>query len=417
MKKIKKGPIISSLSNGLKIIYLQTENDPISAGHIFLPHGTWSESDRELGITVLMLALLFKGTNRRTARELAEDTESLGAHVNASASHDNAYISCHSTAENFPKALSIMSEVLLQPTFPPEEVEKEKTGLLAAIKAKKEQISTVAGEIFNKNLYGKHPYGRPTSGNAETVSAIKREQIQKRHRKLIIPKGGIFSIATSHSFSEIKKVLDDLFGQKIWPLKPNHVLAFASKSPQLVNKHIKQPSHFTQAFLMKGFQASAARHPDFLKLKLLSGILGAGMSSRLFQSLRETRGLAYDVGAYYPTKKGGSSFVFYLGLEQNRIQEAMEGIEKEIKKIKTEIIPAQELLDAKNFIKGSYILDHQTNSQRSYYLGWWEILGLGPQFDKKFLDEISKITAKALLGVARKYLNNNAVTIEVHAKK
>lgn len=410
-------PKFFRLSNGLKVIYLQTKNDPISAGHIFLPNGTWSEPPAQEGVTVLMLSAVFKGTEKRSARKLAEDTESLGAHINASASHDTSFISCHSIAENFPKALGTMAEVLLTPSFPEEEIEKEKTALLASIKAKKEQISTVAGEEINKRLFGKHPYSRPTSGTVKTVPNLNRRILLERHGKLVIPKNGIFSVASSHPLSEIKKTLEKLFGNSAWPNTPSHAIKAISETTAPKRCRVQLPSNFTQAFLMTGYPAAKARSEDFLCLKLLSGILGAGMSSRLFQSLRENLGLAYEVGAYYPTKKGGSSFVFYLGLEEKKIGEAKAEIQKEISKIKAEEISERELTENKNFVKGSFLLDHQTNGQRSYYLGWWEMLGLGAGFDKKFVQEINKITPAQLQKAARKYFSKDSVTVEVHAKK
>jgi zinc protease len=407
----------ATLSNGLKILYLHTEHDPISACHLFLPTGAAYEPAEKSGITTLMWSLFTKGTTRRSARKLAEDIESMGASLGAGATHDYSEISCNAVAEYFIPTLTIMGEALFHCAFLPEEVEKEKKALIAGIQSKKESIFTMTNEHMNTHLYGDHPYARPGSGEEKTVNSLTAADLISWHDKVIVPHGAVLSIASNIAFDDLLPTLHSVFDTAQWNTKPTSGNGHLKEPSKLLkSKALTNPSHFEQAYLMMGFPAARVGSPDYIPLKVLNAVLGGGMSARLFQSLREKEGLAYDVGAYYPTKKSGSGFMIYMGLQESRLEEAKKRILHELDLIRDHKISDEELKQTVNYLKGTFILDHQTNGQRAHYRGWWEIMGLPSEFDMDYINALDRVTADDIFRIANATLNQPGITVETHPK-
>jgi predicted Zn-dependent peptidase len=215
----------------------------------------------------------------------------------------------------------------------------------------------------------------------------------------------------------VKSEIDALFGQRQWKKSAKKpVKAVAKTQAVKAASSVRLLEKFEQAYLLIGFAAPSVSAKDYGPLKILNACLGGGMSGRLFQQLREQEGLAYDVGAFYPSKKCGSAFVTYLGLQPSRLEEAKTRIHKALNEMRRKPITAKELAETKNYIKGTYILDHQTNSQRAHYLGWWEILGLGHEFDRAYVKKLDSVTADDVRRVAKKMFSTHPITVEILPK-
>jgi len=176
---------------------------------------------------------------------------------------------------------------------------------------------------------------------------------------------------------------------------------------------IERSAKFQQAFLMEGFPAPAIAKDDYYKLKVLSGLLGGRMTGRLFIELREKLSLAYEVSSYFPSKKEASKFIIYLGLDKKNIPLAQKRISEIIADVKNTPVPAQELTDTKNYLKGIYLLDRQTVGRKSWWLGWWETMGFGYRYDKEYLDKLMAVTPEDIQKAAQKCFNSNMVTIQI----
>lgn len=404
-------------SNGVTLLHLFTPNDPISACHLLIPGGVNPEPPSKAGLTTLQWSLLLKGTKSKSSKQLAEMIEGIGAFLGGGATHDFSEISCHAVAEYFPEALRLMAETILEPAFRAEEVEKEKVALLAAIRSKKENIFTIAHEEMNNRLFGRHPYARPSAGSEESVRSITRNDLVRWHARSVVPNKAILAVASHIPWKRTIGLMEGLFGEKAWR-KARSMPSSASSMPAMPTKPVEVTRRevFEQAYLMIGFRAPEVTSPDYVPLKVVNGLLGGGMSTRLFQNLREKEGLAYDVGSFFPTRVDGSSFVFYLGLQAARIEEAKRRIAIELRDIIEKPVPAQELRQIKNYLKGTFILDHQTNSQRAHYFGWWSAIGLKASFDNHYIERINTVSAADVRAVAKKYFSRPPVTVEVRPK-
>ncbi len=402
----------SRLSNGIRVIYLHTPDDPISAAHLFLSEGSSFDSVAKGGLSTLGWSLITKGTKYRNARQIAEDVESMGASLGGGAGHDYSEVSCHAVSLDFVKTLAIMSETVLYPSFQSEEIEKERASMIAGIKSKKDSLFTVASEKLNAALYGAHPYGRPSTGTEQSVAAITRAGLVQWHKQQVHPNGAVLCVASDIAPKQLGPELERLFGSTVWPRKKMTPRAIPKTKPLSTSKHLKFQEKFEQAFLAIGYSAPALADKDYLSLKIFNALLGGGMSTRLFQRLREERGLAYDVGSYYASKKAGSSFVIYMGLQAVHVPEALQRIHDLVKETLEKPLPAREIRDVKNYIYGSHILDHQTNSHRARYLGWWLILGMDPNFDFRYPALVQKISGEQIRRVAQKIVKRPSVTID-----
>lgn len=411
-------PVKTRFSNGLTILYLQTPGDPISSGHLFLPVGSVDDPPRREGLTSLLWSLFAKGTEKKSARQFAEAMEAAGASIHATGGQDYSLVSFQSLTESFLDTYDLAVEALFHPVFPEGEVRKEKSALLAAIEARKEQIFTVTAEKTNKALFGDHPYAIPSLGKPESVSKLYSDDLFRWHSKTLLPNQAVLVLSDARPFDAMLSRIENHFSADAWPWgKFNWKKRLQTPLFPSDRKKISANSHFEQAFLMMAKPAPSISNQDYPAMMLLNNLFGGGMSSRLFQSVREERALCYDVGSYFPTRRTEGGFYVYLGLDGAKMDEAVAVVMKEWDRLQEELIPENELREAKDFLKGSYLLDHQTNSQRAYYLGWWRQFGLSSDFDSIYLEEVENLTSERLRTVARHYFSKPAVVVQIFPSK
>jgi predicted Zn-dependent peptidase len=166
-----------------------------------------------------------------------------------------------------------------------------------------------------------------------------------------------------------------------------------------------------QAIVMVGYPAASVKHPAYAALKLINTYLGNGLSSRLFVELREKRGLAYDVSAFYPTRLGPSQFVAYIGTAPENTATALEGLRFEVERLQETVLSDEELQSAKNKLLGQYALGKQTNAQIAQLLGWYEILGLGVEYDQEFQDMVAAVTVLDAEAVAQEFFHKPYISL------
>jgi predicted Zn-dependent peptidase len=183
-----------------------------------------------------------------------------------------------------------------------------------------------------------------------------------------------------------------------------------------MSRTVKIRSSFEQAYLMVGWQAPGATHEDQIPLKVLNTLLGGGMSSRLFVTLRENLGLAYEVSSFYPTRLGTSHWVIYLGLPKEKLEAASEELDRLLRSLADKGPTAVEVLQAKAMIRGSFLMDRQTRRRQAWYAAWWDYLGRGPEYPKEFLRAIDAVTPGQLHALLRKMLQQPRVTVTVVPK-
>lgn len=405
------------LQNGIVLLHNYNNIQPLVSTIIFLKMGSIYEPFEYSGISELLQNTILKGTKTRTAQQIAEEIESIGGGMSAESGDDFSTLSVSVRNEYFEKSIEILYDVFSNPTFPEKELEKEKMNLIAGILARKDSIFNVAIDELTLNMYGKkHPYGRNPYKSIKRIKKFTREDVVKWWDRFYgvdeKNKNIIVVISGDIDFEKAKKVVEEKFSN----IKKINLPSFENWNYKKKSKHVKRKVHFKQSYLMYGFYAppiSTENLKKYLGLKLITLYLGGGMSGKLFEILREEKSLCYETNNFYPTKLLGSHFVIYLGLDKNNLEVAKKEIEKILNQLKTEGFTEEELLECKTKLKGRFLLDHQTNAKQAWYLGFWEVLGLGYEYDKKYIEEIENIKIEDIKETIKELTSSPRVIVEL----
>lgn len=391
------------LANGLKFLLIPNHSSDIVAGRIFVRAGSVYDPPLLSGISYLMTSLLTKGTMQRSAMEIAEQVESIGAGLNAEAHNDHIEISWKSVSADFPALLRLVAEVLRTPKFPKVQVELERKVLLQGIRSQAERPLSLAFQQLRATIYQDHPYGRFLMGTEETVNRIDREDLISQHAAYYQPERTVVSIAGSIDLVAAEKLVAEAFGDwETTPIPTGEMPRFSStEQPQ--RKYLAKSGQ--QSIVMLGHPAVAATDPDYFVLRTINSYLSSGLSSRLFVELREKRGLAYEVSSIFSMKAEQAIFVVYMGTANEKVPMAIDGLQSELQRLFVNRWSAEELSTTQSKLLGKYALSKQTNAQLAYLYGWYESLGLGWDFDQRLVTEIEKITSQRVEEVANKYFD------------
>ena len=411
-------PVLSAdkyiTNNGITVIYQQDKSSLMTHAVAFIKGGNCEEKKGQVGITTFLQRMLLKGTDGRSADQIAEGIESLGGSLGADLSNDFLQISLTVPTRYFREGFGIFADVIRNPAFPENEVEKERKVLLADIKARYDEIFPYTYDYFLMTMYETLPYGNLILGDREDVRALTRQDIIQYYSGFCAPNNIVLVVLTGIPVTDIKKRIDAEFGDML-PRDRNW--AGSWEVPERGEPaRITAGRGFKQAFLMVGFAAPEVSSDDYPVMKLVNNIIGEGGSSRAFVRLREKEGLAYEVGSFYPSRKNTSHFVVYMGLAPENISTSREEILDILDSVST--LSDDELSDAKSYLIGKFILDHESPQRRAWYLGWYEIMGKGYGYDEKYPQEIAGVKKEDIEKAAAAYFGkDNWVCVEVVPQK
>ena len=391
-----------NLKNGIKVIYKKTDTIAIVSLKIYSPVSVLQENINQAGVTSLLHDVMNKSTKNRNSQILSQDIENLGSSISSDVEYDFSGFTLNCMSQYFDKSCEILSDIIVNPIFDEEEISKEKTVMIELLKSRTDSIGQTANDKFIADFYGSnHPYSYVKYGKIETLKNITQKDLIDTYNQIYSSKGIVITVVGSIKKSQLQKSLEKYFSSlKLVNYKIKNTF---SDNLEINKEDVVVDSKFNQAFVLYAYPAANVSGKDFATLKLINTILGGRMTGRLFVELREKLGLAYEVNSVYPTRKDKSYFEIYLGLDKKNIDVAKKGIEKIVSDLCTAKVDDTELQDTKNFIKGVYLLDHQAIERQTYYLAFREIMGLGYQYDEKYIEDLSKITSDDIITVANKY--------------
>jgi predicted Zn-dependent peptidase len=389
------------LGNGIVVIAIENSAADIISSRIFIRAGSQYEPREKAGLSHLLSAVLTKGTEHLSSLEIAERIESVGANLSADAATDYFLLSLKTVSTDWPEMLQLAGLILRSPSFPEAEVELEQHLAIQDIRSQKEQPFNIAFEQLRQAMYQDHPYALSVLGTEATVSELNRLDLEQYHQTYFRPDNLVISIAGRVTPEEAFKQVERVFGDWLSPDIPLHTppLPLITSQPRA----LITPQETQQSIIMLGYLASSIQNADYPILKLLNTYLGNGLSSRLFVELREKRGLAYDVSAFYPTRQSTSTFVVYMGTGPENTETAIAGLRTEVDRLCSTPLTPEELQTAKNKLLGQYALGKQTNAQLAQTYGWYETLGLGIEYDIRFQQEVATVTPEMAQDAARRY--------------
>ncbi len=400
------------LPNGLTLLHVERHNLPIVMVTLLIKASPLDEPPAQAGLANLTAALITEGTKKRSAVDISEEVDFIGASLGASADQDYTTLSLSVLKKDVEKGFEIFSDVLLNPTFPDEEVNRIKELIKGSLRQSEEEPGFLADRAFKKAVYGDLPYGRLVTGSVTTIDALKRENVAGFHSVYYKPNNSILSVVGDLTEDELRTLVGKfLSGWKQAEVPKRPVI----KEPSKERKAIRIDRDLTQANILIGHAGISRGNPDYYAVSVMNYILGGGgFSSRLMQTVREERGLAYDIHSFFaPFKEGG---LFEVGVQTKNASSntVIRLVDDQIGRMRKEKVSDQELADAKSYLTGSFPRRLDTSRKIADFLAVVEFYGLGLDYVEKYPGYIDSVTSDDVLRVARKYLEpDDLVTVVV----
>ncbi len=395
-------------ANGLTLLVRENPAAPVVAVSLQVRMGTRWERPENAGLSNFLQHVMVKGTTRRSAMEIAEAAEEIGGAVSASGDTDFSEIRGTALAGNWRALLELVADVALRPSLPPDEIERERGVILSQIESRGDLPFPLAFDTLLATLYGPHPYGLPVLGRRQAVERVDRTLLLDHYRRHY--RAGRIVVAVSGQVSapavaaEVGRLWADLpeGGGAPDPAPPPPAGAPARQI-------LERPA--AQAQILMGYLAPPLSGPDYPAVKVLSTLVGGGMSGRLFAELRNRQGLAYSLGAFFPSRVETSFFVIHMGTAPENLERAEEGVRRETARIRQDEVAEDELQRAKAYLLGNLALDRRTNARQVWYLAFFELAGVGHEFLDRYVAAVEAVTAEDVLRAARRYLASPTVTV------
>ena len=395
--------------NRITILYKETEGKGIIAGTIFIKGGSIEDPDGKKGLTALTMKMLIKGSKNYSSYDINKVFEDSGGYISTSTNEEFTTIDFALRTKDLKKGLKIIKDIIKNPVFPENQLQIEKNNLISSIKAKKEEGFSYGFDELRKLMYKGTPYQFSPSGEIEDIKTITVDDIKKRWKELLEGSRWIVSFVGDIPYSKVEKDIKNSF--EIVPSK--EIYKYPHYSYEIKGEFCKTVKREgAQSTILIAYNAPSAGKDYYFSMKVLNGILGSGFTSRLFQELREKRGLAYAVGSIYPTRINMGRYIAYIGTAPQNTDIALKGIKEVINNVGNGI-SEEEIKTSKEKIVGGFLLDHQTRAKQSWYLGWFETIGLGYEMDRNYPEEILKVKEKDILEAWQKYLTDGNVCVKV----
>jgi len=394
-----------TLSNGLRLLVREDPRLPLVSINAVFRGGLLAETKEKSGITSLYARALLKGTKSRTAEQIAQQIEGVGGKIGSDSGNNSFSISVDVMRPDLALGVEILSDVLLNPTFPEREVALEKEGQAAGIKAEDEQPTSVARNLMRGRLFGDHPYALRNLGTHQSVAGLTPAQLQELHNRLTVARNGVIAIFGDVNAEEVHRLFE-----KYLSAMPSGVLAF-EKPPQPVP--LSEVATATgnmdknQAIVMIGFQGVSVSDPDRVAMELISQASN-DLGSRFFNRIREKMGLAYFVGSAQFAGLAPGAFLFYLGTDPAKVAAVTAELRDEVAKLEKDGLTQEELTRAKSKLLGAEMIRNQSNAAFAAGCAVDELVGLGYDAHSRRKEEIEKITLDDIRRVTSKYLKADA---------
>lgn len=396
----------TTLSNGVRIL---TEEIPyfrsVAIG-IWVDVGSRDESDEIGGTSHFIEHLLFKGTKRRTAKQIAEALDAVGGQLNAFTTKEYTCYYARVLDEHFDLAADVLVDMLFDSLFAPEDVERERNVIIEEIKMYEDTPDELVHDVFANALWKGHALGRPVIGSTEAVATLSRENILRFYEQNYLHGQMIVAVAGNIAHERVVAKLADSFAQI-----PKASASRKLDRPVPCQEISCRQKNTEQVHVCVGTQGLRLDDEDLYVLQIINTVLGGGLSSRLFQEIREQRGLVYSVYSYHASYHDTGLFAIYAGLSRENVNLVLELITRELDNLRTQGITEEELRRAKDQLKGNFLLSLEGVNARMSRLGKSELY-LGKVVPpEEVVRRIEEVTADRVLSLARTLFRNDRMAM------
>ena len=403
------GEIIRSrLENGMRVVLREDHAAPVTAFQVWVEAGSADEQSTEAGISHLIEHMIFKGTHKRRAGEIAGTVERYGGRINAYTSYEYTVYHVVIASRYQEKGLEVLADALQHPSFDSEELAREKEVVIEEIRMGQDNPGRMLHKALFKNSFQRHPYGKPIIGNEQKVRGFSRKHVLSYYSKWYVPENMVLVGVGDFSAAELLDRIKTLFTA---PSRHLPSRQRPTEPAQQAFRHLTIQKNIHERYFALGFHIPSVQDKEIYALDLLAAMLGQGESSRLQQELRLKRGVASSIYAYAFTPKDPGLFVIGGMFQPGAIQEGIKGIISELSRIKVEGINEGELIKAKVMLEADFTYDRETVQGEASKLGYFEVVMGDAEKEREYLQGIGKVGAQEIQQAARKYLHPENLTL------
>jgi predicted Zn-dependent peptidase len=397
-----------TFANGLRLV---TEAMPhvrsVSIG-VWLTRGSRHEPGDESGIAHFVEHMLFKGTDTRSAEDIAQQVDSIGGQLDAFTSKEYAGYYVKVLDEHLPLAMDILTDLVSRPVFAPEDIEREKKVVLEEIKMVEDTPDDLVHEIFAEAYWNGHALGRPILGTPDSVSRLDQATLQRYFRDAYVAGNFVVVAVGNLEHDAVKALVEQAFAST-----PASGSAIAADPPVVAPSVQIRQKELEQSHVCLGTTGLPQNHPDRYAAYALNTVLGGSMSSRLFQNVREKRGLAYAVFSSMSSYQDVGALSIYAGCGNDVVGELVDVVIGEIRRLKLEPLPDDELRRAKDHLKGSLMLNLESTSSRMSHHARQEIYRDRADTLDELLASIERVSIQDVQRLAERFFDGDSLGVTV----
>jgi zinc protease len=398
-------PIAQSfqLANGLTVIFVEQSTVPFVSANLVVRTGSDASPATKAGLANFSVSMLNQGTTTRTAPQLADDAAQIGATLGVSSTMDSSTVATASLVRNFPAALNLLADVALHPSFPNEEVERQRAARLGDVTQRRANPAMVASVVMAAALYGSaHPYGFTELGTAETNTTITRDDLQQFWKLHFVPGNAALVVAGALTLPELRRMADAAFGG--WTPGTSMPAPLGQPAPTAARLVIVDRPGAPQTQIRVAAVGVARSTPDYVPIRVMNDILGGLFSSRINLNLREAHGYTYGANSGFAFRRGAGPFQIASGVRTDVTVPAVQEIFNEVKKMAAVDVTADELSLARDSYTRSLPSAFETTDSAVASFSTLFTYGLPLDYFATLPDRIRAVTAQDVLAAAKKYV-------------
>lgn len=404
------------LDNGLRVIIIERNNLPLMQFKLVLKTGWAADNPATPGVSNLTSVLLDEGSANRSTLQISQELKSIGAVLNSSSNFDASAVSLNVLKKHLAKGFDIYSDVILNPVFPQEELERKKKDFLARIMQEKNEPFVSSVKAFLRNLYGKeHPYGQPYtgSGTEESIQAISQEHLKDYYQQFYRPNNAVLIVAGDVSNGNILPDIENIVGD--W--HPGQITTCEIPKPKPIDStkiYIVDKPGAVQSLLCLGHYGLPRNHPDYYKVEVMNTLLGGKFTSRINMNLREEKGFTYGARSMFIFRREKGSFLTYAPVHTENTKESVAEILKEFQGIcGDKPVTKEEITDTKNNLVLSYPREFETIGKIASNFVEKVTYDLDENIFEEYIPQIEAITSDDVMEAANRHIRPHEVQIVV----
>lgn len=389
-----------TLSNGLRVIAERIPHFRSVSVGLWIGAGSMYETAEDNGLSHFVEHMLFKGTQRRSAREIAQEMDAIGGQMNAFTAKECTCYYAKVMDEHFENGIDLLSDLLLNAKLDPTEFEKERGVILEEISMVEDTPEDIVHDLLSAAHYEGQALAMPILGSSEQIRSVTPQMLTRFRDTHYRPDNTVLSVAGNYQLDRLHDLAERYLGQWSPAEQPEAVRSPEGYTPRM----LRRDKDIEQMHLCLGYPGVPQGSPDIYGLSILNNLLGGGMSSRLFQRIREELGMAYSVYSYPTLYPGSGMFTIYAGSSPENAPKVIEQIAEEVALLLEQGITDQEFVQAREQLKGSYILGLESASSRMSSIGRSKLLMNRAQSEDEILARIAGVAQSDVMRIAREIL-------------